>query len=95
VAERLGSKGLFIFFDQGAFGHDLKAGLMAVLELCSLDELGCTELVICLDREMEAADLKSLMKDLGWVGFSPTTLVDWVQGEEIISSKWVFLAMDI
>jgi Ornithine decarboxylase antizyme len=26
VAERPGSKGLFIFFDQGAFGHDLKAG---------------------------------------------------------------------
>jgi hypothetical protein len=26
VADRLGSKGLFIFFDQGAFGHDLKAG---------------------------------------------------------------------
>ena len=68
---------------------------MALLELCSLDELGCTELVICLDREMETADLRSLMKDLGWVGFSPTTLIDWVQHEEIISSKWVFLAMDI
>lgn len=110
VAERRGSKGLFIFFDEGAFGHDLKAGwvdswrwgptangssLMALLELCSLDELGCTELVICLDRDMETADLKSLMKDLGWVGFSPTTLIDWAQSQEIISSKWVFLAMDV
>jgi hypothetical protein len=68
---------------------------MALLELCSLDELCCTELVICLDRDMEPADLKSLMKDLGWVGFTPTTLIDWVQDQEIISSKWVFLAMDI
>jgi hypothetical protein len=68
---------------------------MAVLELCSLDELGCTELVVCLDRDMEAEDLKLLMKDLGWVGFSPTTLIDWVQDEEIISSQWVFLSMDV
>ena len=68
---------------------------MALLELCSLDALGCTALVICLDRDMDSADLKSLMKDLGWVGFSPTTLIDWVQDQEIISSKWVFLAMDV
>jgi hypothetical protein len=68
---------------------------MALLELCSLDELGCTELVICLDREMDPEDQRTLMKDLGWVGFSPTTLIDWARGGEIISSRWVFLAMDV
>jgi hypothetical protein len=71
------------------------SSLMALLELCSLDELGCTALVICLDRDMDSVDLKSLMKGLGWVGFSPTTLIDWVQDQEIISSKWVFLAIDV
>ncbi|KAF2102023.1 hypothetical protein NA57DRAFT_53957 [Rhizodiscina lignyota] len=88
-------KTLFIFFDEGVNGNDLKPGLMALLELCELPAFDCSKLVTCLDRHTEPEELATLTRDLGWVGFEPYTLVDWTQSDQIISDSWIFLSMDV
>jgi len=94
IAERYGKKALFIFFDEGAFGHSLKPGLMALIELCDMDEIGCSELVICVDRQLKLTDQQAWMKNLRWVGFEATTLADWTDYGEITSNKWQFFMME-
>lgn len=94
IAENEGERNLFVFFDQGVLGNDLKQGLMALLELCSISDLDCTRLVVCLDRHSESEDMKGLMRDLGWVGFEPLTLAEWTNSADIVSDRWVFLGMD-
>jgi len=94
IAESRGERAMFIFFDKGVFGSDLKPGLMALLELCNVADFDCSRLLVCLDRRLHPEDLKGLMRDLGWVGFEPVTLNDWTQDKEIVSDCWVFLNMD-
>jgi hypothetical protein len=94
IAETHGERNLFVFFDQGVLGNDLKPGLMALLELCSISDFDCTRLVVCLDRHSDSEDMKGLMRDLGWVGFEPLTLVEWSNSADIVSDRWVFLGME-
>ena len=68
---------------------------MALLELAAIDELECTRVVVCLDRDIDAASQKSLMRDLGWVGFDFYTLSSWVGAESAISDRWIFMAVDM
>ncbi|KAK4954082.1 hypothetical protein LTR28_006327 [Elasticomyces elasticus] len=86
---------LFIFFDQGVIGKDLKHGLMALLELSGSSDFDCSRLVVCLDRSSDTEDLKDLTRDLGWVGFELTTLEDWAGQKNCISDTWLFLAIDV
>ena len=67
---------------------------MALLELCDLPDFQCSQLVVCLERDLDNDLLKSVKRDLGWVGFEPLTLADWTAGDEILSDRWVFLSMD-
>jgi hypothetical protein len=68
---------------------------MALIELCDADELGCSELVICVDRELKLGDLEAWMKNLRWIGFDTFTLADWTDYGEITSKKWLFFSMDV
>jgi len=94
VAEKEGERAMFVFFDPSVIGGDLKAGLMALLELCDLPYFSCSRLVACLDRRTDA---RALTKDLGWIGFQLTTLAEFAKAEdfEITSDRWLFMDMDV
>ncbi|OCK82800.1 hypothetical protein K432DRAFT_292428 [Lepidopterella palustris CBS 459.81] len=95
VTENDGKKDMFVFFDNGVVGSDLKSGLIALLELCDTPHFSCSRLIVCLDRHTESSAMKALTRDLGWVGFGITTLDDWTRGDEITSDSWVFMSMDV
>lgn len=71
--------------------------LMALLELAGTPEFSCENLVACLDRETDTKeDHDDLVRDLGWVGFEPTTLEPWSPGAvDITSDRWLFLSMEV
>jgi len=94
VAEQSGEKAMFVFFDQAVVGGDLKAGLMALLELCEVEYFACDRLVVCIDRHADATARDALAKDLGWIGFSLTTLDDFSESGELTSDTWLFMEMD-
>jgi hypothetical protein len=87
-------KAMFVFFDQSVVVGDLKAGLMALLELCEVDYFACDRLVVCIDRHAEVTGRDTLVKDLGWIGFSLTTLDDFSETGELTSEKWLFMDME-
>jgi len=95
VAEGQHETGMFVFFDEKAFGHGLKAGMMALIDLCDAHGINCSSIYVCLDRRLNDNDYASLMKDLRWVGFEPTTLADWTIYEDITSNRWTLLSMEV
>ncbi|KAL5371032.1 hypothetical protein PMIN02_012942 [Paraphaeosphaeria minitans] len=94
VAEKADVKAMVVFFDQNVIGGDLKAGLMALLELCAAEYLACTRLVVCVDRHTQQQPLEVLSKDLGWIGFQLTTLREFAEEGDVISNEWLFMEMD-
>jgi hypothetical protein len=68
--------------------------LMALLELCEVDYFSCDRLVLCIDRQAEPTARDTVVKDLGWIGFSLTTLDDFSDGAELTSDKWLFMDME-
>jgi hypothetical protein len=68
--------------------------LMALLELCEVDHFSCDRLVVCIDRQADSAARDILAKDLGWIGFSLTTLDDFSEGAALTSEKWLFMDME-
>lgn len=68
---------------------------MALLELASSEQFGCSWAAVCLDRKMEPADAHLLIRDLGWVGFEITTLAPWFKGVESTSDEWLFLVIEL
>ncbi|KAF2236273.1 hypothetical protein EV356DRAFT_78390 [Viridothelium virens] len=89
-----GDKALFVFFDRNIVGKELKHGLITLLELCEDSNFACSHLLVAVDRSIGPPESERLNRDLGWVGFRPTTLQDWA-GEGVISSEWLFLGMDV
>ncbi|KAF2402375.1 hypothetical protein EJ06DRAFT_473778 [Trichodelitschia bisporula] len=87
-------RALIIFFDEGVVGRDLKPGLMALLELCNISAVDCSQVIFCVDRKFDAETSKYLIRDLGWVGFEPITLAEWTGSDDIISDQWLFLGME-
>lgn len=69
---------------------------MALLELAD-SAVGCSQVVICVDRGAQPADVASLMKGLQWAGFSPTTLDTWTGGKgvDVTSPAWIFMGMEL
>ena len=68
---------------------------MALIELAELP-LGCSSLVVCVDRSIDVEGAKILMKSLQWVGFELTTLDRWVRGgKHVTSRRWLFMGMDV
>ncbi|KAK5634640.1 hypothetical protein RRF57_010353 [Xylaria bambusicola] len=94
VAEKGDEKSLFAFFDSGLVGQDLKQALIALIELADVP-LGCSNVVICMDRHMPEDHAKSLMRSLQWVGFELTTLDHWADELDVVSDKWFFLGMEL
>lgn len=68
--------------------------LMALLELCEVDHFSCDRLVVCIDRHTDQLARDTLTKDLGWIGFSLTTLDEFARGDELLSDKWLFMDME-
>lgn len=96
VAEDIasGEKSLFTFFDAGIVGRDLKKALVALIELTETP-LGCSRLVICVDRTNESEELAALTKGLQWAGFELETLDQWAGIRDVTSSKWLFMGMEV
>ena len=67
---------------------------MALLELCTVEEVDCSKLIVCVDRTLQAEDSKGLLRDLGWVGFEPITLDEWTEGPALVSERWLLLSME-
>jgi hypothetical protein len=68
---------------------------MTLLDLRDAPGIECSELVICLDRDMKPQESQTLIKNLGWVGFELTTLDEWSEScEDLISPKWFFLSLE-
>jgi hypothetical protein len=70
------------------------ARIMALLELCEVEYFACDRLVVCIDRQADHMARDTLVKDLGWIGFSLTTLDDFTDSGELTSDKWLFMDMD-
>lgn len=68
--------------------------LMALIELASTSTLACEHLLVCLERNVDDTASSSMMRDLRWVGFEPTTLARWSQGHDLTSDRWMFLGME-
>ncbi|KAK6542985.1 Oligosaccharide translocation protein rft1 [Orbilia ellipsospora] len=99
-------RSLFLFFDKGVNGTELKSGLVALIDLAT-ECFDCQDLVICLDRDTDGLD--SLVHNLGWVGLELATLKNWASPElqnkvtaanrldrdYFTSDKWLFLGMEL
>ncbi|KAI1332656.1 ornithine decarboxylase antizyme-domain-containing protein [Xylariaceae sp. FL0255] len=94
VAEDGEEKSLFAFFDAGLVGRDLKQALLALIELVDVP-LGCSNIVICMDRSMPEDHATALMRSLQWVGFELTTLDHWAKGFDVTSDRWFFMGMEV
>lgn len=71
--------------------------LIALFELASLSEFGCSQIVACIPRSQGAAELE-VVRNLGWCGFNLTTLQPWSAGncvELSLSAKWLFLRAEV
>ncbi|KAB8263736.1 ornithine decarboxylase antizyme-domain-containing protein [Aspergillus pseudonomiae] len=88
---------LFIFFRERALGQGLKTGLIALFELASLPEFGCSQIVACIPRSQDAAELE-VVRNLGWCGFNLTTLQPWSTRDCVelsLSAEWLFLGAEV
>ncbi|ROV94558.1 hypothetical protein VMCG_08168 [Cytospora schulzeri] len=90
----LNEKSLFVFFDAGVVGRDLKKSLVALIELAE-SPLACSQLILCVDRSIELEDAKTLTKGLQWAGFELATLDHWAGGLDVTSKEWVFMGMEV
>ncbi|KIW05442.1 uncharacterized protein PV09_03331 [Verruconis gallopava] len=95
IVEGVKGRSMFIFFEASILDSDLKPGLMALLELCSVPEAECSKLVVCVDRGFESQFSQRLLRDLGWVGFEPITLDEWSGSSGVTSDRWMFLSMEV
>ncbi|KAI9675616.1 MAG: hypothetical protein M1817_000982 [Caeruleum heppii] len=86
---------LYVFFEPAIIGHDLKHGLMALMELASTSWLDCDHMTVCLARQTPSTQLKNLMRDLGWVGFRLGTVALGATTAIMVESAWVFLSLEV
>jgi hypothetical protein len=93
VTETDGERTLFVFLEENALGQGLKSGLIALFELAGMSSFGCSQIVACVSRSQHATEME-LVRNLGWCGFSLTTLEPWTTGADV-SSKWLFLGAEV
>ncbi|KAJ5785751.1 uncharacterized protein N7503_010963 [Penicillium pulvis] len=97
VADVDGEQTLFVFLENGAIGHGLKSGLIALFELAGTDAFDCSQIVACVKRSQQTNEME-LVRSLGWCGFSLTTLGPWATSGDsgpFLSTKWLFLVAEI
>lgn len=71
---------------------------MSIIDLATSPDFDCSALVVCLDRDIGQKSLPALIRDLAWVGFKLMTLEGLAgggKGSSTLSSKWVFVAMEL
>ncbi|KAJ5150964.1 uncharacterized protein N7482_010216 [Penicillium canariense] len=90
---------LFVFLEDGALGHGLKSGLIALFELAGIDAFDCSQIVACVKRSQHPDEME-LVRSLGWCGFNLTTLEPWSRGVPgssgpCFSTKWLFLVAEV
>ena len=78
---------------------NLQSGrLIALFELAGMSAFGCSQIVGCIRRSQDAAELE-VVRNLGWCGFSLTTLNPWVSdgccSESTLSPRWIFLCAEV
>jgi len=57
--------------------------------------LGCSKVVIAIDREIPEGESKSLMRGLQWAGFSLASLDHYAGGAlDVTSPRWLFMAYE-
>lgn len=69
---------------------------MALFELAGISAFRCSQIVVCVQRSEDAAEL-DVARSLGWCGFNLTSLEPWVHDnrkELSLSSKWLFLGAE-
>jgi hypothetical protein len=72
----------------------LFCSLIAIMELAD-GPLGCSKVVIAIDRAIEDREAKTLMKGLRWAGFSLASLDYWAAGAlDVTSPRWIFMAYE-
>ncbi|KAJ5172253.1 hypothetical protein N7492_004846 [Penicillium capsulatum] len=97
VTEMNGERTLFVFFEDGAIGHGLKSGLIALFELAGNEAFDCSQIVACAKRSQQINEME-LVRSLGWCGFNLTTLDPWMLAgcpESSLSTKWLFLVAEV
>lgn len=68
---------------------------MALIELAGT-AFDCPQMVVCVDRDVDAVESTALLKSLRWVGFDLVSLDMWARGLRVTSSKkWLFLGMEL
>ncbi|KAJ5195165.1 uncharacterized protein N7498_008603 [Penicillium cinerascens] len=96
VTDMHGERTLFVFFEDGALGHGLKSGLIALFELAGIDAFDCSQIVACVKRSQHTDEME-LVRSLGWCGFNLTTLEPWTTGGDSgpsLSTEWLFLVAE-
>jgi hypothetical protein len=72
---------------------------MSLLELASSEHFSCDQLVACVTRDADQADVKEVNRNLGWVGFELVMLDSWTSSSSLpqgcLSEQYVFLGMDL
>lgn len=78
--------------------------LMSLIELASHEAFACNNLIIAIDRHSTMQEeRKGLIRDLGWVGFEPTTLDRWSGSPTsstglhggVVSDTWLLVGMEV
>ncbi|KAL1844176.1 hypothetical protein VTJ49DRAFT_3832 [Mycothermus thermophilus] len=88
------AKTMFVFFDTHSVSRDLKQALVALIELAE-GPLACSHMVICIERSIPEEESKGLTRGLQWAGFSLTTMDFWSKGFDVLSSRWIFMGMEL
>ena len=71
--------------------------LIALFELASMSAFDCSQIVACIRRSQDAAELE-VVRNLGWCGFGLTTLKNWASDgccESMLSPRWIFLSAEV
>lgn len=68
---------------------------MALMELADTPWLDCDHITVCLARNTPCAQSKSLIRDLGWVGFRLGTVDMGGLTAVLMKSPWLFLSLDL
>ena len=68
---------------------------MVLLELASIDDFECSQIVICVDREGDWEEVAEVTRGLNWAGFELMMLDTWAGANDCISDRWLFLGMEV
>lgn len=71
--------------------------LIALFELAGMSAFECSQIVACIPRLQDTAEME-VVRNLGWCGFSLTTLRSWIPDgthESTLSDRWLFLNAEV